>query len=351
MMWSLAGRHSAGLLRYGPGNPGGHRRLGAHGTSSQTTAGLRPFGVGVMRAHRLCGGATGCKRRLAPKCSIPRCPVRRCSVGRRSVVRTAGNGEHRADLPHHRGSRRRQRAAGRILCSRIMAGKPVQRPRRKPERGGRNRAVHAAHCGFPRACRPFRCGDGVEHAAAYLHELRSQFGNLGLAAAGYNAGPGRVSAWLGGRRTLPSETRNYVAITTGWTADEWASPSPPKAAQTTIPQGVPCASLANLILAPPQEAQRIAAHVPRWGAQLTANTSESRAWAIYRALQKQYARLIGDREPMVLRGRVPGMGSAARTMIRIADDNRAPLDRLCRQLSAAGGAAWCCSTGSCTPPR
>ena len=26
---------------------------------------------------------------------------------------------------------------------------------------------------------------------------------------------------------LPRETRNYVAIITGWTADEWASPSPP----------------------------------------------------------------------------------------------------------------------------
>ena len=27
---------------------------------------------------------------------------------------------------------------------------------------------------------------------------------------------------------------------TGWTADEWASSSPPEKAETTIPQGVPC---------------------------------------------------------------------------------------------------------------
>ena len=131
---------------------------------------------------------------------------------------------------------------------------------------------------------PFDPIAALREAASYLGDLRKQFGNLGLAAAGYNAGPGRVSAWLDGRRGLPRETRDYVAIITGWTADEWASASPPKEADTTIPQGVPCARLANLILAKPQDARRAAAYVPRWGAQLTANLSESRAWATYRML-------------------------------------------------------------------
>ena len=178
----------------------------------------------------------------------------------------------------------------------------------------------------------------LRHSAGYLHDLRLKFGNLGLAAAGYNAGPGRVSEWLAGRRALPSETRNYVAIITGWTADEWASSSPPKTSETTIPQGVPCTRLANLILAPRQEQQRIAAYVPRWGAQLTAAWSESRAWAVYRALQKQYAALIGDREPIVLASRSSGLGSATRYIIRISDDDRAYLENLCRKLIAAGGA-------------
>ena len=57
-------------------------------------------------------------------------------------------------------------------------------------------------------------------AQIHLRELREQFGNLGLAAAAYNAGPGRVSAWLGSHRPLPGETRNYVAMVTGWTADD-----------------------------------------------------------------------------------------------------------------------------------
>ena len=195
------------------------------------------------------------------------------------------------------------------------------------------------HGGLARPCQSVRSDrSAAPHAASYLHDLMTQFGNLGLAAAGYNAGPGRVSAWLAGKRGLPAETRNYVAVITGWTADEWASPSPPQNAETTIPQGVPCTRLANLILAPKDKAQQIAADVPRWGAQLTSNWSESRAWETYRMLQRQYATLIGDREPIVLNGRLPGMGAATRTIIRIGDDNRAPLDTLCNKLIAAGGA-------------
>ena len=185
---------------------------------------------------------------------------------------------------------------------------------------------------------PFDPIEALKNSASYLRDLNAKFGNLGLAAAAYNAGPGRVSAFLASRRPLPSETRNYVAIVTGWTADDWASPSPPKTSETTIPQGVPCARLANLILAPKDEAQRIAAYVPKWGMQLTANWSEGKAWAIYRMIQRQYPALIGDREPIVVRSRGGGLGSAMRYNIRIADDDRSYLEKFCNKLIAAGGA-------------
>src|SRR5271170_4906064 len=87
---------------------------------------------------------------------------------------------------------------------------------------------------------PFDPIEALKNSAIYLHDLKAQFGNLGLAAAAYNAGPGRVAAFLAGHRGLPSETRNYVAIITGWTADEWALPKPPETSETTIPQGIPC---------------------------------------------------------------------------------------------------------------
>jgi len=184
---------------------------------------------------------------------------------------------------------------------------------------------------------PFDPNEAVRYAAGFLRDLRRQYGNLGLAAAGYNAGPGRVRAWLDGQRTLPGETRAYVAIVTGWTADEWASADPPKTADTTIPLGVPCTRLANLMLAPRQEAHRIAAYIPHWGVQLAANWSEQHAWASYRKLQAKYAALIGDREPIVLHVRGFGRGPAVRHIIRIADDDRGYVQKLCAQLRAAGG--------------
>src|SRR6516164_11201140 len=139
--------------------------------------------------------------------------------------------------------------------------------------------------------------------------IRIEWAIRALAAAAYHAGPGRVAAWLSSHQPLPDETRSYVVIITCWTADEWASANPPKTSETTIPQGVPCTRLANRILAPKEQAQRMAAYVPRWGMQLTADWSESEAWAKYRLIQKQYAALIGDREPIVVRSRGIGMGS------------------------------------------
>ena len=359
---------------------------------------------------------------------------------------------------------------------------------------------------------PFNPIEALRHSAAYLRELRARFGNLGLAAAAYNAGPARISAWLirhrnhHNRRPLPGETRNYVALVTGRTADEWASPSSPQIADTTIPQGVPCTRLANLVLAPtavslsppqtnttipqgvanlllapqaasssplrtanttipqgvtlllagtssssqlpttktnilqgvahlldskaasssplwmmkttvphdvanlllapkaasssplraanttvpqrvtlllasraassasplqtnttiPQgvalllgpkaasssalqtanvanfvqapraEEKHIASHVPRWGVWLAADLLESKAWALYRERLNRFASLIGDREPVVLFRQLPGMGRAKRYIIALADDDRAPLDKFCAKLTAAG---------------
>jgi hypothetical protein len=182
---------------------------------------------------------------------------------------------------------------------------------------------------------PFDPIEALRHSAAYLRELRERFGNLGLAAAAYNAGPARVSGWLANHHPLPGETRNYVAVTTGWTADEWASGSPPQTAETTIPQGVPCTRLANLILAPKEQAKRIATYIPRWGIWLAAHPVESKAWAMYRDRLKRFAAFIGDREPIVLQRQLPGMGSVKRYIITIADDDRRPLDKLCQKLTAA----------------
>jgi hypothetical protein len=47
---------------------------------------------------------------------------------------------------------------------------------------------------------PFDPLEAIAQSAKLLRDLRREFGNLGLAAAAYNAGPGRVRDWLAGRR-------------------------------------------------------------------------------------------------------------------------------------------------------
>jgi hypothetical protein len=73
---------------------------------------------------------------------------------------------------------------------------------------------------------PFEPVDALAASGKYLAELVRQFGNLGLAAAAYNAGARRVQDWLTNRIPLPTETRHYVYSITGRAADTWAASQP-----------------------------------------------------------------------------------------------------------------------------
>jgi Transglycosylase SLT domain len=70
---------------------------------------------------------------------------------------------------------------------------------------------------------PFDPQQALPKSAEFLAELREQFGNLGLAAAAYNAGPQRVRDFLAGVRDLPLETRNYVLSVTGHAVEDWVA--------------------------------------------------------------------------------------------------------------------------------
>src|SRR6516162_740236 len=86
---------------------------------------------------------------------------------------------------------------------------------------------------------PFDAVTAIEKSAQLLRGLQNQFGNLGLAAAAYNAGPKRVSDWLLGHRPLPQETVQYVRIITGHSPDEWRNQEP-SATNLDLPIAVPC---------------------------------------------------------------------------------------------------------------
>lgn len=76
---------------------------------------------------------------------------------------------------------------------------------------------------------PFDPEQALWAAASLLSSLKQRFGNLGLAAAAYNAGPKRVSDWLRKKRRLPAETRHYVKAITGQPASSWAKSAGTKA--------------------------------------------------------------------------------------------------------------------------
>jgi soluble lytic murein transglycosylase-like protein len=58
---------------------------------------------------------------------------------------------------------------------------------------------------------PFDPIESLRHSAAYLRDLLNRFGNLGLAAAAYNAGPTRVSAWLTSDRSRRADGAHLAA--------------------------------------------------------------------------------------------------------------------------------------------
>ena len=181
----------------------------------------------------------------------------------------------------------------------------------------------------------------LRESASYLRELRTTFrGNLGLAAAAYNAGPGRVEGWLAGRRTLPGETRAYVRIVTGHAAEAWASQQPPQFAATDVPKGANCVEVASLITTPPRRPPAATTNPAwgPWGVQLAGNWSEGKVLASYEQLRRRFHSVLSDRLPLVLQARVGGKRGAAKHILRVSESSRAGADALCAKLRAAGGA-------------
>jgi hypothetical protein len=86
---------------------------------------------------------------------------------------------------------------------------------------------------------PFDPLQAIPASAHLLHQLYRQFGNFGLAAAAYNAGPGRIANWLAQRGNLPRETRSYVLNITGLPAEQWRGGSPQAATFRFAPR-LPC---------------------------------------------------------------------------------------------------------------
>jgi soluble lytic murein transglycosylase-like protein len=95
---------------------------------------------------------------------------------------------------------------------------------------------------------PFNPLQAVRASARLLRNLIHQFGNVGLAAAAYNAGPRRVQEWLDKKGKLPEETQNYVERITGKKAEQWKAKAA-AVAPIRVPARAPCQREAGLYAA------------------------------------------------------------------------------------------------------
>jgi hypothetical protein len=182
---------------------------------------------------------------------------------------------------------------------------------------------------------PFEPIASLVKSAEYLRELSVQFGNLGLAAAAYNAGERRVSDWLAGRGGLARETRDYVRIITGHPVEAWAAVEPPEAAGSAAPSGIRCAAIAGRFVAAPVQRQESHGAWGPWGVQIAGHWSSVKAQAIYSATQRKFSAVMGERPAMLVTERARGM--ASRTAARVPMQTREEGEAFCEKLRNAGG--------------
>ena len=196
-----------------------------------------------------------------------------------------------------------------------------------------------------RLLNPFDPVQALPKSAEFLHELREQFGNLGLAAAAYNAGPRRVQEWLAGSGPMPQETRSYVAAITGTTVDDWAAAGK----NGKMPDRAPHANCRELMAllkrAPNSFVTELEQHVKLaaaklWGVQLAAGFDRNKALAMYARAIKRLSAVIGDQDPSLLSSVMRSLGTRTFYQVRIGADTRPAADDLCNRIRRAGGACF-----------
>jgi Transglycosylase SLT domain len=185
---------------------------------------------------------------------------------------------------------------------------------------------------------PFEPMSAVKASAAFLNGLRNQFGNLGLAAAAYNAGEQRVLNWQSGKGNMPLETQDYVAFVTGKDVSEW------KISTASFP--IPaigkgkvflddCTSLASRKIKLSEPGIASAPRKP-WGALIAANFNERMALAMYQRLKLRFPKLIAERQPMVTRKKNLSRGSRRLVLVMLGEATSQSAQATCQALNAAG---------------
>lgn len=183
----------------------------------------------------------------------------------------------------------------------------------------------------------FDMNQAIPASARHLADLKRSLGNLGLAAAAYNAGEGRVDRWLRSGGFLPLETENYVLDILGEPADNFTNrahtgtsrPIDPKTDFRTACRRLP------IIMSRTVPMARI--RQKPWGIQVAGNFRQSAAMRQWQRERARFPALLKQYQPVVSRVRTP-IGKRGIYAVRIGVNDRGTADRICAQLRGAGGA-------------
>ena len=183
----------------------------------------------------------------------------------------------------------------------------------------------------------FDVEQAIPASAHYLAELKTSYGNLGLAAAAYNAGENRVSRWLSSGGFLPIETENYVLDVMGEPVDKFADASYAGTIQPLDPKTSFFDACRRLPVIESTTIAMATINVKPWGIQVAGNFRRSAAVRQWQRIEARYGKLFGDYEAVVSRVRTP-IGRAGIYAVRVGIDDRANADIICQKLRGAGGA-------------
>jgi hypothetical protein len=185
---------------------------------------------------------------------------------------------------------------------------------------------------------PFDPATAIPASAKLLAELARRFGNLGLSAAAYNAGPMALTNWLASKGTLPFETQHYVLAITGHEVEEWRAAEPPASVSTT-PAETCVALIAKLQVArgPGEPTPTVSGLFTPWGVQISASFSKDSALRAFARARHDYASVIGGITPFVLGSVLPSRGSRPFYRVRLPAQTGAEAKKICDRLRAVGG--------------
>ena len=176
----------------------------------------------------------------------------------------------------------------------------------------------------------------IPEAAKYLAFLRVKFGNLGLAAAAYDAGESAVEKWLVGEEALPPQTQDYVSAITGEAIDEFRQRRrtiTTKPLEADLPFARACRNLAGEVT--DQDMGQLLDSP--WAVQVAGHFDNDIAAQKWEAIKQENEDLVSD-HPVAIGRVTTSIGRTGMFAVRIGFDSRAAADTLCQTLRTRGTA-------------